>query len=55
VLGRAIEPVLRRFMTCRPQRFDVARERILLQGAIVDVDDATGKAVAIERVSRSLP
>jgi metallophosphoesterase (TIGR00282 family) len=55
VLGREIEPVLRRFMTCRPQKFEVARGRILMQGALIDIDEATGKARAIRRVSEPLP
>jgi len=33
VLGREIEPVIRRFVTNQPQRFEVAKDRILLQGA----------------------
>jgi calcineurin-like phosphoesterase len=47
--------VLRRFMTCRPQKFEVARGRILMQGALIDIDEATGKARAIRRVSEPLP
>jgi hypothetical protein len=51
VIGREIEPVVRRFLTNMPQRFEVARERVLLQGAIVEIDEATGRATRIERVS----
>ncbi|MCU0787869.1 MAG: hypothetical protein MUC91_06715 [Verrucomicrobia bacterium] len=28
---------------------------MLLQGALIEVDDATGRAVSIERVSEPLP
>jgi 2',3'-cyclic-nucleotide 2'-phosphodiesterase len=55
VLGREVEPVLRRFLTCAPQRFEVAKGRVLLQGAVVEIDEATGKAVSIQRVSEPLP
>ncbi len=55
VLGREIEPVIRRFLTSIPQRFEVARKRIFLQGALVEIDDATGKAVRIERVNEAVP
>jgi metallophosphoesterase (TIGR00282 family) len=55
VLGREIEPVIRRFLTNMPQRFDVARERILLHGAVVEVDAQTGRASRIQRVSQKLP
>ena len=54
VLGREIEPVLQRFVTGMPQRFEVARERVLLQGAIVDVDRHSGRARTIQRVSERL-
>ena len=54
VLGREIEPVIKRFLTNQPQRFPVARGRVLLQGAVVEVDDATGKAVSIARVSEAM-
>jgi len=55
VLGREIEPVVKRFRTGMPQRFEVARNNVLLQGAIVDVDNGTGKALSIQRVSEKLP
>jgi len=51
VLGREIDPVVARFLTNQPQRFPVASGRILLQGAIIEVDPETGRAVGIERVS----
>ena len=51
VLGREIEPIIRRFCTNTPQKFGVASGRILLQGAIVRIDPETGRALAIERVS----
>jgi hypothetical protein len=51
VLGREIEPVIRRFVTNMPQRFEVARGRVLLQGALLEIDEASGKALNIQRVS----
>lgn len=51
VLGREIQPIIRRFLTSLPQRFEVATERVVLCGAIVTIDDATGRATAIERVA----
>jgi 2',3'-cyclic-nucleotide 2'-phosphodiesterase len=55
VIGREIEPIVRRFMTSMPQKFEVATGRVLLQGAVVEIDDATGRAVAIRRISEPLP
>ena len=51
VLGREIEPVLKRFLTGMPQRFEVAKDRVLLHGAVIEIDDTSGKAVKIQRVS----
>ena len=54
VLGREIEPIIRRFLTGQPQKFDVAKNRVLLQGAVIDIDEVTGKSVKIERVSEAV-
>lgn len=54
VIGRNITPVVQRFITTTPQRFTVASERIMLQGAIIEIDEATGRALKIERVSEAL-
>ena len=54
VLGREIEPVIRRFLTTMPQRFEVAKGRVLLQGALIEVDETSGKALKIKRASEAL-
>jgi hypothetical protein len=54
VLGREIEPIIRRFMTNMPQKFEVAKGRVLLQGAVVEIDDVSGRAVTIQRVSEAV-
>jgi 2',3'-cyclic-nucleotide 2'-phosphodiesterase len=51
VLGREIEPVLKKFLTGMPQRFEVARDRVMLHGAMIEIDGASGKAIKIQRVS----
>jgi len=51
VIGREIEPILRRFLTQMPQRFEVAKGRVLLQGAVIEIDSDTGRAVSIQRIS----
>lgn len=50
VLGREVEPVVRKFLTGVPQKFDVAKGDPMLEGAIVDVDMKTGKARSIDRL-----
>ena len=51
VIGREVEPIVRRFLTGMPQRFDVAKGRVLLQGALVQIDQHTGKALKVQRIS----
>jgi 2',3'-cyclic-nucleotide 2'-phosphodiesterase len=51
VLGRAVEPIVQRFLTCRPHQFPVARGPVRLCGALVEVDESTGRALRIERVA----
>ena len=53
VLGREIEPVLKKFLTGMPQRFEVAKDRVLLHGCMIEIDDASGKAMKIQRISES--
>lgn len=53
VLGREIEPVIKKFLTGMPQRFEVAKGRVLLHGVIIEIDESTGKAVTIQRVSEA--
>ena len=55
ILGRQIDPIIERFLTNTPQRFGVARECVLLQGAVLEVDEASGRALSIQRVSEPLP
>jgi len=54
VLGREVEPIIRRFQTGMPTRFEVATGRIRLQGCVVEIDDATGLAQRIFRINEPL-
>ncbi|MBI1952683.1 MAG: TIGR00282 family metallophosphoesterase [Candidatus Omnitrophica bacterium] len=53
VIGRKVEPVMEKFLTGMPSRFDVADGNVKLCGAVVEVDPATGRALSIERVQES--
>ncbi len=55
VLGREIQPIIQRFLLNTPQRFEVAKGRVALHGAVIDADEATGRARSIHRVSEPLP
>ena len=54
ILGREIEPIIRRFMTNTPQRFEVAKKRIVLHGAVIAIDETSGKALKIQRIAEPL-
>ncbi|MCR1286203.1 TIGR00282 family metallophosphoesterase [Shouchella clausii] len=53
ILGMEKEAVLYRFLTNLPARFEVAEGRKQLNGVVIDIDDRTGKAAKIERLSFS--
>ncbi|MFL5456772.1 MAG: YmdB family metallophosphoesterase, partial [Myxococcales bacterium] len=50
VIGMKKESALDRFLTGRPAPYEVANGEAVLQGAIVDIDDQTGRARSILRV-----
>ena len=54
VIGREVEPIVKRFLTSMPQKFEVASNHVLLQGALIEIDSETGKALRITRVSEPL-
>jgi metallophosphoesterase (TIGR00282 family) len=54
VIGVRKELVLERFLTQRPMAFEPARRDVWLHGAVVEIDDASGKALAISRVQEPL-
>ncbi|MCC7518959.1 MAG: TIGR00282 family metallophosphoesterase [Verrucomicrobiae bacterium] len=54
ILGREIQPIIERFLTQMPQRFEVARQGIRFNGALLRADPSTGKALSIERLNLPL-
>lgn len=52
VLGREIQPIIQRFITNMPVNFPVAEGEVRLHGMLVEVDENTGKALAVERFMR---
>src|SRR5215468_2526071 len=51
ILGRAIDPIIQRFISCMPVNFPVAKGQVRLHGVLVDVDPLTGMAKSIRRVA----
>jgi calcineurin-like phosphoesterase len=54
ILGRDSAAVIRRFVSGMPQRLEVAKGEVRLNGVLVDVDETTGRARSIERLRRAL-
>jgi 2',3'-cyclic-nucleotide 2'-phosphodiesterase len=50
ILGRQIERVMETTRTFRPTHYDVATDDVRINGSIVDIDPATGRATAIRRI-----
>ncbi len=55
ILGRAIEPILQRFISNLPASFPVAAGEVRLRGALIDIDESTGRALRITRVDEAGP
>ena len=53
ILGRAIDPIVRRFISNVPAIFPVANGEVRLRGALIDVDEKTGRAARIVRVDEA--
>lgn len=50
ILGMAIEPVINRFLTGRPSKFEVAEGAAIYCAVLIDINDKTNKPVKIERI-----
>ena len=50
VIGMRREPIIEKFLTQRPTRFEVAKKDPVLSAVVVDIDETSGKARQIERV-----
>ena len=51
ILGRAVDPIVTRFISNLPAPFPVAKGEVRLCGAVVGIDETTGRALSIDRVN----
>jgi metallophosphoesterase (TIGR00282 family) len=51
VIGMRKEEAVGKFLTLLPAKFEAAKGRLGLNGVVVQVDEASGKALAIERIN----
>jgi metallophosphoesterase (TIGR00282 family) len=50
ILGRAINPIMNRFISNLPASFPVAGGEVRLHGALIEINERTGRAMRITRV-----
>ena len=55
ILGRAIEPIVDRFISNMPAPFPVAGGEVRLRGALIEIDETSGRALRIQRVDEAGP
>lgn len=55
VIGRNKDRIIERFLTGMPTRFELGTGDVQLHGAIVTIDEKTGKSLKIERVQEKSP
>jgi metallophosphoesterase (TIGR00282 family) len=54
VIGRRVDQILERFLRQLPLRSEVAEGNVQLRGLLIEVDPMTGKAHAVERITKQL-
>ncbi|HVO65142.1 MAG TPA: TIGR00282 family metallophosphoesterase [Syntrophales bacterium] len=54
IIGIRKDDILERFLTQVPNKFEVARDDVRLQGVIIDIDGKSGRAKGIERLNINL-
>jgi metallophosphoesterase (TIGR00282 family) len=54
ILGCEVEPVMNHFLTGMPNRYKIAKNNVWLTGALIDINDSTGKANSIELVRKKI-
>ena len=53
IIGRAVEPIVQRFISNLPAQFPVAAGEVRLRGALVEIDETTGRALRINRIDEA--
>jgi 2',3'-cyclic-nucleotide 2'-phosphodiesterase len=53
ILGRAVEPIVTRFVSNLPAQFPVATGEVRLRGVVIEIDEASGRAKRIVRLDES--
>jgi metallophosphoesterase (TIGR00282 family) len=54
IIGDDIEAVTRRFLTMIPHRLSVGKGKVVLNAVLLEVDEASGRALSIERIAQEV-
>jgi metallophosphoesterase (TIGR00282 family) len=54
VIGRELQPIIQRFLTGMPTKFDIATDDVRLEGVLFDIDPQSGRCKQIQRVSEKM-
>jgi hypothetical protein len=54
IIGDDVEPILQRFLTAIPHHLTVGRGKTVFNAVMVKVDDESGKAIKIDRISEEV-
>ncbi|MDD4873963.1 MAG: TIGR00282 family metallophosphoesterase [Dehalococcoidales bacterium] len=54
VIGDDVDAVIERFLSMIPKRLSVGKGKVSITAILTDIDDATGKAKSIERITREI-
>ena len=54
VIGCEVKPIINHFLTGMPSRFNIAKKNVWLTGALIDIDESTGKANSIDLVRKTI-
>lgn len=54
VIGDDADAVIERFLSMIPKRLSVGKGKVMLTAMLTDIDDATGKARSIERITEEI-
>jgi len=54
VIGRRVDQILERFLSNLPHKSEVAEGNVQLRGLLIEVHPTTGKALSVERITRTL-
>jgi calcineurin-like phosphoesterase len=55
VIGIEIDQIIQRFLTNIPMRFETAKGEAVFSAVVVEINEETGKATAIQRLQLSYP